>query len=85
MIGYKYFKFNDVKKIGITLRSNEKTTSGEISIKLADGEPIGKFSVDGVFDWTTFTANVCVDNGEYPLYFVYEGEGELEARSISFE
>jgi hypothetical protein len=82
MIGYKYFSFDNVTQIGITVRSLERS-NGKILVKLSEnGESIAQISVVDTNEWTSLSASVSVENGTYPVYFVYEGDGKIEVKSI---
>ncbi|MBQ8164118.1 MAG: family 43 glycosylhydrolase [Clostridia bacterium] len=86
LIGYKYFDFNNVNEVGISVRNCDIVPNGEILIKLdMDKPPIAKISITDTPDWTSLSANVNVPNGTYPVYFIYNGNGALEAKDIFFK
>lgn len=85
MIGYKYFSFDNVKTIGITVRALDNP-KGKILIRLSEnGEAIAEIPLQGAREWTTFSTAVSIENGTYPLYFVYIGEGEIEVKDICMQ
>ena len=86
MMGYKYFEFKDVKKIGINYQSGARTPNGIVYIKTdLDGAPIGEIKVSDQANWTWALANVTEKDGTYPVYFIYEGEGTIEIKDVIFE
>ena len=85
LIGYKYFDFQSIEKIGIEYRNGYKIPNGRLIIKLADnGEEIGQIQINSQDIWTKSEESVQISNGTYPLYFVYEGEGAIELKEIYF-
>ena len=85
MIGYKYFSFDNVKTIGITVRDLDNP-KGKILIRLSEnGEAIAEIPLQGAREWTTFSTAVSIENGTYPLYFIYTGEGEIEVKDICMQ
>lgn len=85
MMCFKYFNFDNVKKIGINYRSGERKPSGTVYIKTdLDGAPIGKIEISDIAEWTWVDTEVEVENGTYPVYFIYQGEGMIDIRDIRF-
>ncbi len=86
LIGYKYFDFDNVKKIGVIARSCDTEPNGELLVKLGiDKEPIGKISITDNRAWTPLSTEISVPNGTYPVYFIYQGSGSIEIKDIFFE
>ena len=86
LIGYKYFDFKGVLKIGIEYRTNDITPDGVIEIRTAtDAEPIGNIEIRDASEWSRIATSVCVKDGAYPLYFTYKGQGSIQIKEIYFE
>lgn len=84
-IGYKYFDFDNVQKIGVNYRSGDVKPSGTLQIRLGMHEaPIAELEMTDKSDWTRIDTAVNVSNGTYPLYFYYDGEGAVEIKEIYF-
>lgn len=85
-IGYKYFAFNDDTRLGITLRSCDNTPSGVLLIKTSlDGDAtIASIDISDYKSWTTLYTSFKL-NGTYPLYFEYQGSGDIEIKEFTFE
>ena len=85
MMGFKYFSFNNVKSIGINYRSGKRKPNGIVYIKTdLDGAPIGKIEISDIAEWTWVDTEVEAENGTYPVYFIYQGEGMIDIRDIRF-
>lgn len=75
--GYKYFDFQDVKEVTLTVRGNG-FGSFQITSSPA-GEILGEVPVKvETKEWTSFTAPVRVLNDVLPLYFRYTGNGSVD-------
>ena len=86
MIGYKYFDFKDVKSIKIKYRTYDIVPKGEMVVKLSpNGEAVGRIPVSDNAEWTEAKCDISVENGVYPLYFFYEGDGSIEFFEFTFE
>ena len=85
-IGFKYFKFDSISKIGIEHRDLDIEPNGYFGIKLAEnGKEIAKIKIDSRKNWTKSYTSIDIPNGTYPLYFVYHGKGSLDVKEIYFE
>ena len=85
-IGFKYFKFDSISKIGIEHRDLDIEPNGYFGIKLAEnGKEIAKIKIDSSKSWTKSYTSIDIPNGTYPLYFVYHGKGSLDVKEIYFE
>lgn len=83
MIGYKYFSMKDVHRISVVAKGN---ADGVLKVALVpEGEEIATIALTATPDWTNFFADVSIDDGVYPLYFFYEGEGEWDLKEIAFQ
>ena len=86
MIGYKYFKFDNITKIGVTYRSMENGANGVLKVKTAlDGKDAATISVGNAKEWKKAEGVSVIPNGTYPVYFFYEGDGAIEISEIFFE
>lgn len=82
LIGYKYFAFNDIKELSVTITS---TGSGTLSAYSDMGNNrIASFNLSPASNWTKLTEKITMNNGVYPLYFIYKGTGLVELKNISF-
>lgn len=82
-IGFKYFDFNNVKRIGIKTRAY---FNGEFKFKLSiDGPVIGSIHGENSNVWEEGRCDVEIPDGIYPLYIVYEGGGNAMLASVMFE
>lgn len=76
--GFKYFSFEEVTTIAVTLRGEGK---GLLFISTTEGEePVATLliNVSNDKEWMTFTAPIEIDKGTKPLYFTYKGEGHID-------
>ena len=87
LIGYKYFNFDNVNKIGVKYRSGEKSPTGELLIKLdMNGNAIAKIDICASENWKTADTVVDIANNTVaPLYFEYKGEGLIDIIEFYFE
>lgn len=80
--GFKYFQFQDVKQITLTVRGY---CNGCFEIKTAwDGEILGKVPVRFSSQWKDYTAAVSLPDGVHALYLSYAGEGSAALSAVSF-
>ncbi len=85
LIGYKYFDFKSVKKIGVVFRSADVAPSGKLSVKLGiDGDSVGYIDISARSEWTRSECDVSIQDGVYPLYFEYRGDGTIEIKDFYF-
>ena len=85
IIGYKYFSFDKASKIGVKYRSYDAVPSGKLLIKLSfDGDAIAEIPITDSVEWANAEADVKIENGVYPLYFEYIGDGSLELIEFYF-
>lgn len=87
VVGYKYFSFDNTKKIGIVYRTiGEKPVNGKILVKLgSDALPICEISAEKTNEWKKAEGVCDFPAGTYPLYLCYEGKGTLEIKKFYFE
>ena len=82
---FKYFRFENVRKIGISYRSGDITPFGDMLIKTSFSDTVcGKIKITPQKEWTTAYADVQIENGIYPLVFEYLGQGSLDVKEICF-
>ena len=81
LIGYKYFSFNSVKKIGIMAAGD-----GEFDISLVPGgDIVGRISVkNGEDRWGYSETPVDVPDGIHALYLTYHGTGNASLKIILY-
>lgn len=81
IIGYKYFNFKNVKNIKIEVKSTDK---GRFYIFVdLDKEPISFIEVYQSVDFKWFACDIYINDGIYPIYFKYEGQGSVELKRFS--
>lgn len=82
MIGYKYFDFQEVKALQVTLRGD---AAGTLTVSAEpDGKPLGTLHIRPCEDWATVNIGVQAENGVHALYLTYRGEGTLDMKEIGF-
>jgi hypothetical protein len=81
VIGYKYFKFQDVRKISVTLRR----AKGCFTVSTRLGETIAEIPLEYSESWQSYTADIALQDGVSPLYFTYRGKGKAEFREFAVE
>lgn len=80
LIGFKYFELKDVKRIGVTCKGEGR---GIIKIRTSEcGGDCGIIEVSPSDEWKDAFAEVSLENGVYPLFFIYEGEGNISLKNI---
>lgn len=83
LIGYRYFSFSGVKKISISLRG-DFTGTAEICLS-KDGSAVGEISISPSADWKLFSADIAADDGIYPVFVRFKGNGLADMKEIMFE
>lgn len=83
LIGYKYFTFEDVKKLSVYIKS--QGTGRLIAYTDMSVTEIAAFDVKSTNEKIKLTADISVPSGIYPLYFIYKGKGKIELHEIEFE
>lgn len=84
IVGYKYFKFNDIEKLSVKVRGKAFGTL-KVSLKENDMYAVDiNIDVDSC-DWVDFIVPFHVDNDVHALYFQYEGSGCFDMLSFAFE
>lgn len=74
VIGYKFFDFQDIQRISVTVRKAD----GMFVVATALGETLTQIHLDFSKQWFTYTAEAAIPNGVAPLYFSYYGKGKAE-------
>lgn len=83
LIGYKYFEFDNVDTVCVTVRGIAK---GELSIYTdLEKASVGRIRISPTLCMREFTTKVSVLNGKSPLYFRYKGIGRFDIISLSVE
>jgi len=81
--GYKYFQFNNVKKISIKTRGY---AHGHFEVKIAwDAETLATIPMSSSTIWTENSTDIDLPDGIYPLYFEFKGEGGASLASFKLE
>lgn len=75
--GFKYFRFEgDERQVSVTVRGDANGT-----LKLCTDRslpPVASIPVKPSEGWTEYTGRLAVPEGIVPLYFIYEGSGQLD-------
>ncbi len=83
LIGFKYFSFENVKSISLTVRGQG---SGVIQVHTAmEGEPVCTVPISPAENWTEFSSELSFHDGVFPVYLVFRGDGMIELKDIAFE
>lgn len=77
--GYKYFRFENAKRLKITVRGS----AGRILVGTTVNYKFVEIPVTSSSEWKTYSADFLLPNGVYPLYFTYKGKGKIDF--LSFE
>lgn len=81
-IGFKYFDFQNVKKISVWMRGY---ASGTLEIRNDwDKETVGSVAFTSDNIWKKVTADVNIPNGKAALYLTFKGTGKASLRGIEF-
>lgn len=86
--GYKYFDIRDAQQIRIQVRSHTgEACDGKIEVSdTMGGDAICTIPVCmNKNDWLEFAGSIQLNNGIYPLYFSYQGEGSLDFLNFTLE
>ncbi|MBP5358369.1 MAG: family 43 glycosylhydrolase [Treponema sp.] len=79
-IGFKYFDFKGVKKIGIKTRAY---IHGDFEVSTSiDGPVLGKITVDNSNFWEEASADISIPDGVSALYLKFTGTGNGQLKSI---
>ena len=74
--GYKYFNFRNINKINVYTRG---TGNGKIYIGSEPGERnLGKIKIKSSKNWHKSEGILNLENGKWPLYFEYIGDGYID-------
>ena len=75
--GFKYFRFDGLKRVSITIRASE---SGRMEVRTApEADPIAVIGCMPSADWKTYSASVTTDvSGTQALYFTWKGSGAVD-------
>lgn len=83
-IGYKYFDFQGLSKIKLSLRGR---FTGKITYAVdLQGEGIKVADLDlDTMEWLDVEHEVVIPDGVYPMYMKFEGAGKLELKELVFK
>ena len=83
LIGYKYFALEGTEKLTIRIRGDFR---GAAEIRTApDGTPAATISLEPTESWQSFTAQLAVPKGIYPIYFRFSGKGKADLIDFTLE
>lgn len=81
-IGFKYFDFKDVRRIGIRTRTY---IHGDFEVRTSiDGEVLGRITVDSSNFWEDYFADIKIPDGVGALYLKFVGSGCGQLKTIIF-
>lgn len=81
LIGYKYFRFEEKVRLGLTLKCNGH---GRFIIKTEmEGETVSEIPITPHSEWS-MEYGILDLKGTYPLYLIYIGDGEVTLKDIAF-
>lgn len=80
-MGYKYFSFENTKKLSVTVRGSQ----GRISVGLTPDNQFAILPIAASPEWKTYMVDFTIPNGVYPLYFTYKGKGKIDFSDFEIE
>ena len=83
LIGYKYFEFENVRKITLTVKGSAVGTV-QIRTEMC-GVPVAESDIGTSGTWAKTTIETDIADGVHPLYITYSGNGQLCLKDIAFE
>ena len=79
--GFKYFSFTgEEREIRVAARG---TAKGTLLLSFGTGKPAARIKITPAHSFVEFSSPLCAENGVYPLYFTFEGDGAFDF--LSFE
>lgn len=83
-IGFKYFDFEDVKKITLSIRGYG--WGGKILVKTEKhGEALTQIDLHNNNIWYDYVSDIALPGGVHSLYLTYTGGGSVMLRSVKFD
>ena len=83
-IGFKYFDFEDVKKITLPIRGYG--WGGKIQVKTEKyGEALCEINLHNTNIWFDYTSDIALPGGVHSLYLTYTGGGSVMLKSVKFD
>ncbi|MBQ3231385.1 MAG: carbohydrate-binding protein, partial [Clostridia bacterium] len=84
MIGFKYFDFEDVKKITLSIRGYG--WGGKIQVKTEKyGEALTQIDLHNTNIWYDYVSDIALPGGVHSLYLTYTGSGSVMLKSVKFD
>ncbi len=84
VIGFKYFDFQDVKRITLQIRAY--ASGGTIEVRTSpNGPTLARLTLHNTDVWTPYTASFTPPAGKQALYLLYSGRGNAQLKSVAFE
>jgi len=81
--GFKYFKFDDVRKISVKTRGY---AHGHFEVKTEwNGEALAIIPMNSSTIWVEASADILLPNGTHALYFEFKGEGGASLYDFTLE
>ncbi len=81
-LGFKYFDFNGVKEIELTLRGY---ANGRLLIKASiDGDVLAEIPLEHSTVWEKYRVPCLLPDGVHPLYISYTGQGSVSLKAFRF-
>ena len=83
-IGFKYFDFEDVKKITLSIRGYG--WGGKIQVKTEKyGEALTQIDLHNTNIWYDYVSDIALPGGVHSLYLTYTGSGSVMLKSVKFD
>jgi len=83
-IGFKYFEFDDVKTITLSVRGY--ASGGRFIVKTEKyGPALAVIETQNTNLWRPYRADISLPKGKHALYITYEGNGSAMLKSVVFE
>ena len=83
-IGFKYFDFEDVKKITLSIRGYG--WGGKIQVKTEKyGEALTQIDLHNTNIWYDYVSDIALPGGVHSLYLTYTGGGSVMLKSVKFD
>lgn len=80
---FRYFYCKNVTKISVKVRGRAKGKL--VVLNKEQGNPAGEIAITPSKEWTTFSGNVNIPDGEQAIIFRYEGRGKIDFLEFTME
>ena len=78
--GFRYFLLKDLRKISVSVRGSGR---GKLQVSLELEEPpFAEIPIEPSQDWSEYSTEVLVEDGEYSLWFCFDGDGAVDFKEF---